>query len=693
MLIKQINNNCYVRLDWNTTTDAYYNRVQFNFDWTVVCVNKQEDLKIESLGTVELYCATASSMNSIEGTGNTAIVDPIAAFTENGFFINTRDLNPGEYSAVMNDRINLPFGWMFASNIQGQFLSPVEIKWSGLEVYVGGELATDVDAVASENTPASVYRLVETSFPTTYIEDTAAISLTRGAGYSALPIDLSYTIGENTFDMVYNSNARDYYNWTVPTSLRNYAEEGAVFSEIYITCKTYDRFNNLIGETRTAGIVLLDRSIAPAEIRNVEISLTDSQYSHLTGTYDVGIKYFSDFWVSFIFIPATGATVASKKIITESGKVIDMTRASSVKMVDVSDNYIDIVCEDSFGFRAEERRYFPLIDYFKPICSVTSSEISPDGRATLEVTGSFFNQNFGIQANNLTLRYFIAPASYGDVFGGDDSYITNITYLAGNSFTATVELSGLNYESTYNCQVWAEDRITTYNSNIITIGGKSLFNWGKEDFEFNIQVNANENVNLAVGKAITGTDTTGNIVEAMVPCDGAGYTTIGFGSFNDETGGTNVYGNTLNLFAHENATLNGQSLIGLINALTNQYSFSVTSAPGTGFNTVSMALTLRGNCLYCRVYGSRGETSGTGDFTDVLLGTFSFEHGGKIKSMDYIDAVTGGSGPTAALTMKNVSVDTDTASFEVYLTSSSSAARNFMANFVIPVTIDVNHFV
>lgn len=578
MLIKPINNNCYVKLVWNTTTDAYYNSVRFNFDWIVVCLDKQDDFKINSLGTVELYCATGSSLNSTSPNGYSITVDPITHFTENGFFINTRDLGPGEYSAVQNDAINLPNNQMFASNIQGQFLSPVEIRWSGLDISIGGQAVTDVNAVASENAQVSVYRLVETVFSPTYINEQASINLVRGAGLSVLPVDLSYTVGEDTFDIVNKSNARLSYEWKIPSSIKDYAAQGAAFTEIVFTCKTYDRFGNLIGETKSPGTVLLDSTIAPAEIRDIEISVTDTQYSHLTGDYNVGIKHFSDFWVSFVFVPATGAAVISKKIITESGKVLDMTRASSVKMVDVSDNYIDIVCEDSLGFRVEERRYFPLIDYFKPICSVTSSAISPDGKATLEVTGSYFNQNFGVQPNNLTLRYFIAPASYGDVFGGDNNYITNITYLAGNGFVATVELSGLNYESTYNCQVWAEDRITTYNSNIITVGGKPLFDWGSEDFNFNVPVKVQSGLNVPTDRGIYG-ENNGALVEALMPLDSTGNTTLGRGNYQAESGRTIIYGNEVDIIAHNGVTINGKTISGYED---NKVLWSGANAMGNG---------------------------------------------------------------------------------------------------------------
>ena len=60
--------------------------------------------------------------------------------------------------------------------------------------------------------------------------------------------------------------------------------------------------------------------------------------------------------------------------------------------------------------------------------------------------------------------------------------------------------------------------------------------------------------------------------------------------------------------------------------------------------------------------------------------------------MDYVSGITGSSGPTAAMAMKNPTISGDTASFDVYLTSSATAARNFMASFVIPVSIDLNAF-
>ena len=692
MLIKQINNNCYARLNWYTSTDAYYNRVQFNFDWTIVCLNKQQDLKIESLGTVELYCATGSSLNDTTGSGYSITVDPIADFTANGFFINTRDLDPGEYSAVQNEDTNLPFAWMFASTIQGEFLSPIEIKWTGFEAYVGGELVTDTEGVAYETAQPSVYRLVEASMPTTYIGSTAAIALDRGYTSSNLPIDLTYTIGEYTGTIVLKSNASTTYNWALTEDLKNHVPNGTIYSPVLIQCSTYDRFGSLIGQTNYDGAIIFDTGIQPAEIRTLDVVPTSDRYESLTGSRDVGIKYFSDFYVDCVFVPATGATVVSKKVTTESGQVYDITKDITLILPAVSDNYITVECEDSYGFKITERKWFPIIEYEKPICFISSSSIETDGTAQVTISGSFFNQSFGAMNNTLELLCFVAPTSYGDVFGGDRIVVNNITYNSAN-FTATVNLSGLNYETSYYCQAWATDRMMTYNSSIITMGGKALFDWGKDDFQFNITVNANENIHFATDKAITGSDPLGNMITAMVPCDSEGFTTIGYSSYQNETRGTNIYGNEINLFAIEDVHLNSRSLVGLLNAITTAYNFTPTFTAGPNFTSASMALTLRGNCLYCRVYGFRTDISNTGDFEDELLGSFSFTHEGKIKSMDYVDGITGGSGPTAAVSMKNVSVGDTTASFDVYLTSSATGARSFLSNFVIPVTIDVNKFV
>lgn len=543
-----------------------------------------------------------------------------------------------------------------------------------------------------EKVTPGVGRKVSAVLNTAYAGKTASIKLERGATTSNLPVEILYTIGEHTGTIVNRSSATNAASWEVPTDLRQYAKyEDSAYEKILLICITYDRFGNRIGEVATQTTLIFDGEIAPAKILSIEVRPTTNQFANLTGDTGVGIKYFSDFWVSCNFQPATGAAVVSKKVIMPSGKVYDFTNGTAVKIPNVEEQDFIIECEDSYGFIVRELHGFPMVYYEKIACSVSSSTISTDGKATVTVSGYFYNRSFGALNNHLDLILYVAPTSYGNAYSGESMRIYDIQY-DGDHFTATVNLTGLKYESSYYCEAMATDVLMTYNSSVITIGGKPLFDWGQNDFQFNIPVNLNEGIKFAPDRAITGVDANGNTVEAMVPCDSAGNTRIGYTSYSSETGGTTIYGNDVNLFAANEINCNGYKLMGLINALTQSYSFTPTSTAGDNFSTASMALTLRGNCLYCRVYGSRSNLSGTGDFTDELLGRFSFRHEGKIKSMDYIDAVTGGSGPTAAISMKNVDVDSDSASFEVYLTSSASGARNFMANFVIPVTIDINNY-
>lgn len=110
--------------------------------------------------------------------------------------------------------------------------------------------------------------------------------------------------------------------------------------------------------------------------------------------------------------------------------------------------------------------------------------------AKLKVSGNYWNGNFGAAENTLTVQY-----RYKVQDGTYSSWAAATPTKSGNTYSADISISGLNYLNTYVFQVRAIDKLATVNSNEQTRKTTPVFDWSKDDFNINgtLKVN-NKNI-------------------------------------------------------------------------------------------------------------------------------------------------------------------------------------------------------
>ena len=124
-----------------------------------------------------------------------------------------------------------------------------------------------------------------------------------------------------------------------------------------------------------------------------------------------------------------------------------------------------------------------LINYVKLSCAMTVSNPTASGACTLTITGNYFNGSFGATSNTLTVQYKKNSGSW-----------TNATATKkGNTYTATVNLTGLDYTQAYTFQARAVDKLATVTTDSKTVKSTPIFDWGKDDFHFHVPVSVNGN--------------------------------------------------------------------------------------------------------------------------------------------------------------------------------------------------------
>lgn len=300
--------------------------------------------------------------------------------------------------------------------------------------------------------------------------------------------------------------------WTVPTSF--YAKiPNDPSGTCTITCTTYSG-TTAIGTaactfTATASVA----SCAPTV--SVTAVDTNTDVIALTGSNKRIVKGFSDVKVTTTATAKNSATISSVDVYCGSAK----QTGTSVTFAGAESAAILATATDSRGYPTTATATgLTLVNYIVPTIKETISRESPTSdTVNISVSGNWFNGSFGSKANTLKVQVRYKPksqASYADT----DGYVNMTVTTSGNTYTATLSLPGLEYTKAYSVQIMVSDAIHVYDGtlaepiykNTEISKGVPVFDWGEDDFNFNVPVNFNAGMTVAPVDGAAAIDGEGN---------------------------------------------------------------------------------------------------------------------------------------------------------------------------------------
>jgi hypothetical protein len=199
----------------------------------------------------------------------------------------------------------------------------------------------------------------------------------------------------------------------------------------------------------------------------------------LTGSPDRIIKGFNYVVATIDATPLKGASIKEIKT-TNGNNVVTGTEA----VFDNTESAVfDIVATDSRGYSTPVTITKELIDYVKLTSHLEATNPTTSGTATLDIKGNYFNGSFGAVGNTLSVQF-----RYKENDGAYSEWLDANYTLSGNSYSATVELPGLDYRKAYTVQARAVDKIQPVETKEKVIKSLTVFDWGENDFKFNVDV-------------------------------------------------------------------------------------------------------------------------------------------------------------------------------------------------------------
>ena len=287
-------------------------------------------------------------------------------------------------------------------------------------------------------------------------------------------------------------------SWTLPTDF--YAEiPNAKTSWGRIICDTYSG-STKIGSSECRFDVYVKESTNKPTI-SATVKDINNTTKALTGDENKLIKYYSQAQFTVTGSAKNSATVKSLTSIY-NGNTISKANTTSW-----TDHYSNAV-QASYAFGVVDSRGYSnsvtvtktLINYVKITCALSVSNPTASGNCTLTITGNYFNGSFGSTNNTLTVQYKKNDGSW-----------TNATATKnGNTYTATVSLTGLDYTQTFTFQARATDKLATATTATKTVKSTPIFDWGSDDFHFHVGVVSNQSLRIGKDKYLYGTNTEGN---------------------------------------------------------------------------------------------------------------------------------------------------------------------------------------
>lgn len=226
----------------------------------------------------------------------------------------------------------------------------------------------------------------------------------------------------------------------------------------------------------------------------------------LTGNNQSFVRYFSDAQYTIGARAIKEATLSSQKVVC-GGK--SATTASGTLNAIESGDFV-FTATDSRGNTTTQTLSKPIVNYIKLTCNCEPSIPTASGDMTLTIKGNYFNGDFGAQSNTLTLYYRmkVNNGEYGE-------WQTATASLSSNIYRYSIDITGLDYQTTYTFQAQAIDKLMTVSSAEKSVKSTPVFDWGKDDFRFNVPVYFSAGFSKEIKVLLNGAGTLASPVSAQ----------------------------------------------------------------------------------------------------------------------------------------------------------------------------------
>ena len=344
----------------------------------------------------------------------------------------------------------------------------------------------------------------------TTIPRASSVSATDGNIESSITITISKKVSSFTHTLTYEfgsltgtiatKTSSSSVGFTLPSTF--YAQMSTAKTKSgKIYCTTYNSSGTKIGDTQSTSFIATASESKCKPTVSLTAVDTNETTKALTGDENKLVKYFSNVSVTLTATAKNSATIKSRKITCGDGKSSTSASATFNKVESAS---FTGSTTDSRGYSASTTLNKTLIDYVKLTCNVNVYRPEPTtGEVYLKINGNYFNSTFGSVANTITLRYRYKEST-SSTWG---SWATITATKSGNKYSYSASLgTNFDYTKSYNFQVNSYDKLMNLTVSPTVTQGIPVFDWGENDFRFNVPTFDEFNTRLSNGIGVHSDD-------------------------------------------------------------------------------------------------------------------------------------------------------------------------------------------
>ena len=204
----------------------------------------------------------------------------------------------------------------------------------------------------------------------------------------------------------------------------------------------------------------------------------DTTYG-LTGNRNIMVNLYSNASITMGVTAQKNTTISSKKV-TCGNK----SRTSDGTINNVESGTFVITATDARGNTSTYTVNKTFIPYVKLTCDIANTQPDTQGNYAFTISGNYYNASFGSQSNTLTVQY-----RYKESGGSYGSWTSMTATKTNNTYTATANITGLDYRKNYIFQAQATDKLVSITTAEHPARALPVFDWSGSDFNFNVPVN------------------------------------------------------------------------------------------------------------------------------------------------------------------------------------------------------------
>lgn len=309
------------------------------------------------------------------------------------------------------------------------------------------------------------------------IGSATTISISRAS--SSFTHTISYVFGKKS-GFIATKTAKTSISWEMPVTEFYQQIPNAKYGTVTLTCLTYSGATK-IGETTTTFRATAPEAQCKPSVSGT-VATTDALSKTLTGGTTKLIRYVSTARATITATAKNSATISRR---TVNGQTLTSTK----DFTKVETGSFVFFATDSRGYTNSKTETPPIVQYIPLTLAPAVVRLTPTGD-TVKVTvkGNYWSGNFGAVSNALTLS--VQYKEVGGTFG--TAVAISSPTISGTAYTGSIQVSDIDYQKSYVFRIIAKDKTTTLTQDIDISQGVPVFDWGKNDFRFNVPVNAKD---------------------------------------------------------------------------------------------------------------------------------------------------------------------------------------------------------